>query len=322
MRASQKVLLPLGTLGLALLVWRLDMSAVRAGLAHLGWGLALVIGQELVAHLLNALGWRFAFAPEDARAFPLVELVRLRVVGDAINYVTPTATLGGEVARVAMLDERRSSDVRTVSVIIAKATQTLAQALFVTAGLVLAVTCWTGLAFARPLARVAGLGMAGVAPVMLGGQSWWAAASAAWRRAFGPGVLAFVRDHPGRVALSASMFALGYAWGAFEAYWICRLLRFPVTVATAFSIEMLSITVDAFLFMVPAKIGTQEGGKVAVFAALGLPATAGFAFGVVRHLRELAWAGIGLLLCVAVPGGERLGQRFARPSGQAGGLPR
>lgn len=322
MRTSQKVLLLLGTLGLTLLAWRLGMSAVRAGLAHLGWGLALVIGQELVAHLLNAFGWRFAFAPEDARAFALVELVRLRVVGDAINYVTPTATLGGEVARVAMLDERRSSDVRTVSVIIAKATQTLAQALFVTAGLALAVTCWTGLALARPLAWVAGLGVAGVALVMLGGRSWWAAVSAAWRRAFGPGVLAFVREHPGRVALSTSMFALGYAWGAFEAYWICRLLRFPVAVATAFSIEILSITVDAFLFMVPAKIGTQEGGKVAVFTALGLPATAGFAFGVVRHLRELAWAGIGLFLCVALAGGERLGQRFSRPSGQAGGLPR
>src|SRR5262249_45263422 len=88
----------------------------------------------------------------------------------------------------------------------------------------------------------------------------------------------FLRDPPGRVALSSAMFALAYAWGAFEAYWICRFLGLPVTVLTALSIETLSLTVDGMLFAVPAKIGTQEGGKVAVFAALGLPTHMGLAF--------------------------------------------
>jgi hypothetical protein len=65
------------------------------------------------------------------------------------------------------------------------------------------------------------------------------------------------------------------------------------------AIEVLSITADGILFMIPAKIGTQEGGKVAVFAALGLPVTLGFAFGIARHVRELAWAGLGVLVCCA-----------------------
>ena len=92
------------------------------------------------------------------------------------------------------------------------------------------------------------------------------------------------------------MFALAYGWGAFEAYWICHFLGMPVPVLTAMAIEVLSIAVDGILFAVPAKIGTQEGGKVAVFAALGLPASLGLAFGLVRHARELSWAGIGMLL--------------------------
>ena len=75
------------------------MNVVRAALLQVGWGLALVLGQEAIAHLLNALGWRFALAREDAGAFALGELIRLRVAGDAINYLTPTATIGGEVAR-------------------------------------------------------------------------------------------------------------------------------------------------------------------------------------------------------------------------------
>ena len=74
------------------------------------------------------------------------------------------------------------------------------------------------------------------------------------------------------------------------------------------------ITVDGFLFMVPAKIGTQEGGKVVIFAALGLPASLGFAFGVIRHIRELSWAGLGLLLCYAAVGREGLDLRRAARS--------
>ncbi|TPW18607.1 MAG: hypothetical protein FD126_3378, partial [Elusimicrobia bacterium] len=67
----------------------------------------------------------------------------------------------------------------------------------------------------------------------------------------------------------------------------------------ALTIELLSITIDGIFFMVPAKVGTQEGGKTAIFTALGLPPASGFAFGVVRHIRELAWAALGLYLCSA-----------------------
>ena len=289
------------------------MNVVRVALLQVGWGLALVLGQEVIAHLLNALGWRFAFAREDAGAFTLGELIRLRVAGDAVNYLTPTATLGGEVARAAMLSDSRTIDVRATSVIVAKSTQTLAQAFFVTAGLALVATQWISLApttSALPWALGVGLSIA----ILVGFGAWprWAGlVSVVWRRGFGARAVEFVRGHPGRVTLSTLMFALGYAWGLFEAYWICRFLLIPVPIVTALAIEVLSITVDGILFMVPAKVGTQEGGKVAVFGALGLPATLGFAFGVVRHVRELVWAGLGVLLFYAAVGRDGLALRRA-----------
>ncbi len=313
MTTGQKVLLGLGTLSLGILLWQIDVNVVRVALLQVGWGLALVLGQEVIAHLLNALGWRFAFAREDAGAFTLGELIRLRVAGDAVNYLTPTATLGGEVARAAMLSDSRTIDVRATSVIVAKSTQTLAQAFFVTAGLALVATQWISLApttSALPWALGVGLSIA----ILVGFGAWprWAGlVSVVWRRGFGARAVEFVRGHPGRVTLSTLMFALGYAWGLFEAYWICRFLLIPVPIVTALAIEVLSITVDGILFMVPAKVGTQEGGKVAVFGALGLPATLGFAFGVVRHVRELVWAGLGVLLFYAAVGRDGLALRRA-----------
>ena len=321
MTVSRALLLALGTVSLGLLAWRIDVSVVRTALLQVGWGMALIVGQEIVAHLFNALAWRFAFAPDDARSFPLGELVRLRVAGDAVNYLTPTATLGGELARTAMLRDARDTGVRAVSVIIAKSTQTLAQAFFITAGLVLVASEWSALAAVRsalPWTIVAVMSLGALSLYGLRSR-WRGAASWVWQRAFGARVIEFVRHHPDRVALSTVMFTLGYAWGVFEAYWICRFLGLPVPIVTVVAIEVLSITVDGIVFMVPAKIGTQEGGKVAVFATLGLPVALGFAFGIVRHVRELAWAGLGVVLCYAAVG--RDGVLFRRAALGSTGRP-
>jgi hypothetical protein len=298
MTLGHRAVLPLlGLLGLAILVWRADTHAVRVAVLEVGWGIVLVVGQEVVAHLLNTLGWRFAFAREHVAALSFGELLRLRLAGDAINYLTPSATIAGEYARVAMLGDRLGADVRAASVVVAKSAQTLAQAVFIAAGLSL---LGAGFVIAGPRRSLAlwglGLGLLLAMLLIYGSTAARLGPVRAFLRNAARRLAEFLRDHPGRVVLSTFMFVLAYGWGSFEAYWICRFLGIPVPVFTALAIEVLSVTVDGILFMVPAKIGTQEGGKVAVFAALGLPASLGLAFGLVRHVRELSWAGIGMLL--------------------------
>ena len=70
----------------------------------------------------------------------------------------------------------------------------------------------------------------------------------------------------------------------------------PVDARTALLIEVLSNAADMMFFMVPAKAGTQEAGKTVIFHWLGLGARTGLAFGIVRHLRELLWAALGVAL--------------------------
>ena len=296
MTRRSKVLASLGALGLVVLLWRIDLNAVKVSLLHVGWGMALVLSQEIVAHALNGCAWRFAFTPESARRVSLGELIRLRVAGDAINYLTPTATIGGEVARTMLLSDACGGEARAISVVTAKATQTLAQAFFITAGLIFIAEKSIRIAAGRWV--LAGAGASAVALILVARRlkARCGDTPAAWRRVVGTGLVGFVRSHPERVAVSTLLFALAYAWGAVEAYWICRFLLHPVSPVAAFAIEVLSITIDGLLFVVPAKIGTQEGGKVVAFAALGLPGSLGFAFGVVRHIRELVWAAVGILL--------------------------
>ncbi len=290
---------------LAALVWMLDPAAVGKMVLGVGWGMILILSQEIVAHVLNAFGWRLTFTAEQAQTVPLAELVKLRIAGDAVNYLTPSATVAGEFTRTAMLNDSHRFEVRAASVLVAKCAQTLAQFLFAGAGLVLAF--WTG-ALDIPTGRTAYLVGAGLVVAVAGGWlgfRWFGRRSSRSpaRSPADTGFAAivsvfrsFVVRYPGRCVLSTLLFLIGYAWGAFEAYWICHFIGLPVGVGVAFMIEALSVAVDSILFMVPAKIGTQEGGKAAVFAALGLPVASGLAFGVVRHIRELIWAVLGLWL--------------------------
>lgn len=313
MKPLEKLILAVAVAGLGVLLWRMDAGAVFGLVAQVGWGLVFIIAQEIVAHVFNAWGWRMCFPPDKAASFPLRELLRLRVAGDAVNYLTPSATIAGEVARTNLLNDSHGAEVRASSVLVAKFTQAVAQAAFSFGGLMIFAAQLPVLrgrewyAYGPCLAGLAAAALLGVYEALRpGAERAPDSRDFSWKdlRAMRGWLRYHYRAHPVRFAASAAFFAGGYAWGAFEAYWICYFLGLPVTVGTALMIEVLSLTIDGVLFMVPAKVGTQEGGKTAIFAALGLPAHAGFAFGVVRHIRELAWSAFGLgLLTVKKSGG-------------------
>jgi hypothetical protein len=294
MNRRRGIMLGLAVLSVVMLVWRVDVGAVRAALGRLGWGMTLIVGQELVAHVCNALAWRMALSPSDAARVPFRELLGLRIAGDAVNYLTPTATLGGELARMALLQARGGA--AEASVIVAKLAQTVAQAVFIVAGAVFFAASVSTLWMPAAGPVIAGIAVVVVLAVTLRrhGRRF---VTFPGRLTAAPRAVELWRNHPGRVVMSAVLFAAAYLWGAFEAYWICWFLGLRIPVGTALVIETLSIAVDGLFFMVPAKIGTQEGGKVAIFLLLGLPASLGFAFGVARHVREFAWAAAGAVLC-------------------------
>lgn len=295
-----------GVLTLAGLLWKFDPKLVWAELSAFGWGFLLVIPFQLFDHAINALGWRFAFPPEHSRNIPLWRLISARVAGDGVNYLTPSANLAGEFVRPAMLGPVASDEAKITSVILAKLTQALGQAVFIIAGLLIAVQGRLDILGTKQ--RLVGAGTAALTAgaVLL---AFWvvthkgAVGDRFWKLAAKLGSVreplrAYVERHPGRLGLSIFFFALGFAWGALEVLLICHFLGLSLDLRTALAIEVLSNVVDSLMFMVPAKMGTQEAGKTLIFAGLGLPPRLGLAFGLVRHIRELVWAASGFGLFV------------------------
>src|SRR5262249_37638429 len=106
---------------------------------------------------------------------------------------------------------------------------------------------------------------------------------------------ALSRLGPWRAAGSLGCFVAGWAVGAAEIYLILHWVGGAVEWPTALALETGSVLLDGMLFFVPAKVGTQEGGKVVLFAALGLDPARGLTVGVVRRIRELTYAALGLI---------------------------
>jgi hypothetical protein len=106
--------------------------------------------------------------------------------------------------------------------------------------------------------------------------------------------------------------------GAAEVYLILRWAATPVDWQTALALETGAVLIDGMLFFVPAKVGTQEGGKVVVFAALGLNPARGLTVSIVRRLRELTYAGVGLIALGCLGGRPAAGPAHERAHASPG----
>jgi len=296
--------------GLLILAGTLRVTGIdelARDLSTIGWGLAVVVLIEGLSVVFNTAGWAFAFPPGE-RTVGGGRLLGLRLAGDAVNYLTPSATIGGEVLRIRLLAGLGPSTVAWASVGVAKLGQTAAQVGFVCLGLALVLPRFTRLSpWIAGLLGISLAALAGAGLVRLVSRGLWATLGGVTRR------LALVRFLPrtwadpgrqmdvalrrlggARVVAVMVCFLAGWAIGALEIYVILAWVGAPVDWQTALALEIGSVLIDGILFFVPAKVGTQEGGKVLLFAMLGLDPARGLTVGVVRRIRELTYAGLGL----------------------------
>jgi len=311
-RLIERCFLVAGIVLFAFLVRELGLSSVLDNLRLVGWGILLIIGQEILAYTANTFGWWAAF-PQPRPAIPFRRLMGARMAGDAVNYTTPTASLGGEFVRTRLLRGRAPTTSLVASVAVAKLSQTIAQITFVIVGLAI-VLDETPLPLAIRhglLAGLAGFSLLAVGLVVAQRRGMFAPLLRTAHRLGLPNraphlsrslqrldeeIARFHVDANGVFLLSVACFFVGWSVGVLEMYLILWFLDVPVTVHRALTIEVLSVAIDGMLFFVPAKAGTQEGGKVLIFTLLGLDPAKGLALGIVRRIRELTWAMIGLAI--------------------------
>jgi len=260
---------------------------------------------------LHTKGWSYCLSGHYRRV-SWFQLFRIRLAGNAINYLTPTAAMGGEVTKAAFLSSNHKGPEAVSGVLVGRLSTGMAHALFVTVGSIVVVS---SAKLPRPIWAAmfasGGFVIAGIVVFLLlqkygklGGFVRWLAA-----RPFAGQVLqkaareishvdealkAFYRDQPGGLARAVAWQLVGHSTGLLQTWWFLSLLHQPFTAETVATLWVLGMWFDLLTFAVPLNMGTLEGSRVVAFKAVGMSALTGMTYGLALRLAQLSIACFGL----------------------------
>lgn len=311
---GRRLLVLLGLGMLAFLIYQVNAEDLLARFLALGWRAPLLLWPYLLVAIVDGWAYSFTLPRNGVPHPPLPSLILIRLAGESVNTLTPTAYLGGEPVKAMLLVKRGiTAASSTVSVVVAKTALTVGQIVFILLGIMLTlerfdlvrhgdvlfvVLCVGGAAFAALLVRWQQrnvfsrlartgerLGLRGkrflrfkaVAPEIdeeLGG---------------------YYRTRPWDFAATTGLHFLGWLLGTVEVKVFADLLQYPISWRDAFIIESISQPLTLGSALIPGAIGVREVGGVAIFGMLGLDESAGLAVWLLRRVREAVFSGIGLL---------------------------
>lgn len=309
MRTVKRLLLVLGVALMAALVYRVGSEPILEALRRLTWWeLVLVCLPYALMMLVDTLGWRYAFVRDTV---PFTRLYAARVVGEAVNVATALGQVGGEAVKVWLIRRDVAYEQSVPSVVIAKTTIIMAQALLLAIGIVVA---WVALDVGRGILEamlwlllVEVLAVGGFFGVQISGLVGRGGrllrvlgAADAHAATLDRALRTYYRHEWRRFALSVGWHLVGWLLAAGEALVMLWALGIDASLVMATVIEALGSGVRFATFLVPANLGAFEGANAAAFQTLGMGAGAGLAFSFVRRARQAVWVLVGVVWFLAL----------------------
>jgi uncharacterized membrane protein YbhN (UPF0104 family) len=277
-----------------------------------GWGLVLTVALEAVARAINTVGWRVTI--EDyPPSLGFIEMFVARIGGEAIDYTTPSAQLGGQFVMALTIRDKLRMPIGLATVIIASLAEAVGQIGFISialavslrlipitaqlywsivGGFAIAVALAVGFFYVqmkRPFSHLLkALERLDIKRINI--DDIRDSAEEADRV-----LLDFYARHRGRFVLSSLCYLIAWSFGPAEIYILLRLLHQPASLHTALLVEAVGLLIERATFLIPAKLVSQEGGKALILAMLGYPLGIGFVVGFLRRVKEMIWVLFGLL---------------------------
>jgi glycosyltransferase 2 family protein len=304
----------LGALILALLIYYSELDAIHEHMGALGWSSPLVLLPYLIVNVFDTLGWRCTLPPVAAARVPFVSLYLTRMAGEAVNSLTPTATVGGEPVKAHVLRAFGvSASDGLASVVIAKTALTVSQITFILIGLaalfdrlerrplgaaLLAVLLVLAAAFVMLMVRMQRRGptstvwgwLRRVVP-----RATFVARLESRAQAIDVRLAEFYRIE-GPAFRRATLFHLvGWLLGVIEVWLVMVLIGEPLTWRDALIIEALAQPIRAAALVIPGGLGAQEVGGVALCSFLGIAEPVGLTLWLLKRGREFVFDGVGLV---------------------------
>jgi hypothetical protein len=299
-----------GLLAMGILIERSGPTVLLAMLRRIGWNILIVIVLYGLHVMCRALAlWRVVLGSRVR----FMDVLRVRLAAETVEVLTATGPFLAEPAKGWLLTRRGLTPTEAFAAV---ATEYL---LYTTLSAALSVSAYWWLASSGLLTtlRPAAIIITAIMAAFLGGVAFavWSgiglvtpsirasgaligptrAARAA--TAFAPVehvVLSFLHDHPARLVQVLAIQATGHALFIVEILIVIAALGVHLSVKDAVIIEGGAKVIGVAFFFIPGQVGASEAVYASLLTAVGLSASAGLTLALIRRLRSLCVASVGL----------------------------
>ena len=300
----------LGSLAIAVLIRQVGWHEVRTYVQSIGLWFPALVAINLVMQAGFVLALKVILRSGHADR-PFFRLYRIYWMGDSSNYVIPG---GGEAVKALLLSELGGGAEAAAVLTLHKHAELVAQCVFALTG-VAAILTWFDVSRGVALAALAGTLILVLLLFLLTVALARSPLSSTLRhlarfrflserlerfhdaaRRADARIAAFHSDHPGRFAAASALCLVGYLGGLIESWLVLRLLAPGAPWPAALAVEILPMVLNNAVLFIPGKLGGAEGIRTGAFLLIGLSASQGAAFAILRRARELTWVVPGWIL--------------------------
>lgn len=316
MKMLKGLALVAGALLFTYLLLRIGLGTIVATIVGLGWWSAPILGVGLAWYLLYALAWqRIA---RRHRHISLWRIFRLKIVGEAINTMTPANFLGGDPVRIYLLKRYLPWTHGAATVVIDRMLHSMATLAFIIVGAI--VTFWhihhlpNNIRYGLPVVLSIATGF--TAFLFLHQRRGFIGFAITWlkrlhiRRHFDPRTLTRAQEIDAHIAAfyhhdpAGFWWALAYHWigrclGIVEIYVIGHVADAQFGWVESLILGALAPLIHLLFSFVPGALGVMEGAYSGALYLLHFSPSLGIAIQIVKRVRATLWTALGFIFLSA-----------------------
>jgi len=317
-RAVHAGLILAGAACIALLIGQIGLRTLWEDSLRLGVGAAIIVTVAVLEHVLHTAAWRRCFS--RGRVPSWRDLLAAYFAGYAVSFATPTAMVGGELARGGLL-------LRGVPAVEVVTSITLDRLTYAVADSIVGVCGVAVILAAAPLTAGTRAGVAAAAALFaigVGGFFWlqrrgrlaeFLTNHALLRRLIGTRraerladgatevdrrLAAFHAEESHAFRASVVLHMAATAVSALQIAIFLHWLGVAPGAQTVLKVFCVASAVDLFSFFIPLRLGAHEGGRMLAMSLVGLDPALGLLLALVIRVEHIVWAAVGLVVYLGV----------------------
>lgn len=328
-KLARSLFFALGLLLVYSLIRKVGAEELWETLRKIGLNLTYILILPLFWYFFQAIAWHLTLE-ETGTHVSLFQLLKIKLIGEAVNTLTPAGFMGGDPIRISILHKTMPGTLSTASVILDRTVQTLSVVVLLVISLLAAFMVLS----LPPAWKII---FPGITLALIG--LLWFLIHFQRKGIFEPlvhllrrlgikhrfldtaqeqivnldeRISSFYRHSPKRFLSVLTCHLLGRLLGVVEIYLIAQFLLIPLPWLGALFMATLTVLINILFVFIPGSLGVLEGAYGALAALMGLAPVSGVAVQLVRRIRSFFWISLGVLLMLIYSSSSLLKSLFKK----------